>query len=322
MKNVVYLLGFALLSAPALADEIVIKGGGTLVGLIRGEDKDGVTIELHTGVITVPRDLIEEIRKGGACPLVEYYRRTAQLEKSRDAAAILELALWATHQGLSRVARQQFERVIELDPNNETAREGLGFKRHNGKWLAPDEFRRAMGYVRFRGRWMHKEDMALILQREKDERERRERERARRRAADLAREAWEASLYARFSSWGRPSSQETYNTYYGPYVPSWDWYYYYALNRGAPDLTDYYNYYYYYYNYNYPPPVTPPPPWVHPGRGVGPGGTPPGHGGEIPGGGGGPGGTPPGQSGQNPGQGVGPQGTPPGHGGPNPGRGR
>jgi hypothetical protein len=48
----------------------------------------------------------------------------------------------------------------------------------------------------------------------------------------------------------------------------------------------------------------------NPGQGVGPDGTPPGHGGQNPG-----------HGGENPGQGVGPGGTPPGQGGENPGQG-
>jgi hypothetical protein len=57
--------------------------------------------------------------------------------------------------------------VIRIDPENETARRGLGFGQIDGKWVRVDIFRRQNGYIRHKGKWWVEQDLAI--EREKEE---------------------------------------------------------------------------------------------------------------------------------------------------------
>lgn len=169
MKRVGILVAWCLASV-ANADEIVLESGSTLVGIVRAEDKDWVTIEVGAGTVSIPRAQIREIRRG-PCALTDYYERAELIAASKDPDAHFELGLWAKNQGLSAVSRAQFRIVIDLDPNHAGARTALGYRFHEGRWLTDTEYRAAIGQVHFRGRWMAREERDAILERERKEAE-------------------------------------------------------------------------------------------------------------------------------------------------------
>ena len=112
------------------------------------------------------------------------FRERARRLGREDAAGWLELGLWARSHGLTTQAREAFEHVLVVDPDNAGAHQALGDVRLGERWVGADEALRAQGLVPFEGRWVAPEERAAIL-----------RERAEAAAEDRARA--EASARAR-----------------------------------------------------------------------------------------------------------------------------
>jgi len=91
LRVVVLLL--ALAAGPGIADEIVLRSGGRLSGLVVEEREDTVVIEMPGGRMEIPRDRIERITRE---PKHEYLAREAEQSLQRgsfaDAAALLRRA--------------------------------------------------------------------------------------------------------------------------------------------------------------------------------------------------------------------------------------
>lgn len=201
---------------PALGDEITMKSGGRIQGIVRPGAGSNLTIETDFGSVAVDRESVRDIVYG-PCDLSAFREREALLGDSRDAAAILDLARWAQSNRLSCHARVLFERVVRIDPDHEEARTALGCRLHQGKWLTRLEYLRATGKVEFRGRWMTvpERDAALAgqsaVKREREE-ERRGREEARRTADERERarsqRAYGQTVYLGHSfGWGQCASR-------------------------------------------------------------------------------------------------------------------
>lgn len=179
-----------LAAAPAYADEVVLGDGAVLTGDARTVG-ERVVVKMDLGTIVLEKSQVKEIRESKS-PLEELEARRAKLAPS-DLAGHRALAEWAEQQGLETQARSLWRRVVELQPNEARAREKLGEKLHEGKWLDEDELMEAKGFVRYFGEWLTPEQ---IKEREAQAATRRtarlEEERA--RAAKLAseREQWAA----------------------------------------------------------------------------------------------------------------------------------
>lgn len=77
----------------------------------------------------------------------------AQLSPERERVAeYLDLAHWCEQNGLSERRNQVHQMVIDIDPNNLTARAALGYIRHGATWLT-EEDARGMGLIPHEGRW-------------------------------------------------------------------------------------------------------------------------------------------------------------------------
>lgn len=145
-------LACGLVSAPSLADEVHLKGGGRLSGVIVERTPTTLVLETAPGRIGVPLARVERIVTAHS-PLAEYNARAARVAAS-DGPAWLALAHWAQAQGLATAARQAAERVLALDPHNEEAQRVLGNVRFDDRWMSPDDARRAQGLVLFEGEWV------------------------------------------------------------------------------------------------------------------------------------------------------------------------
>ena len=149
-------------AAVVTADEVFLKGGGRLKGVVVEQDANSVTIEAGPGRVKVPRSRVERIVSGSVA-LTTYRERAARLSAS-DAAGWLELALWAREQDLTTQAGEAFERVVALDPSSEVAHRALGDEAVDGRWLGRDEAMRARGLVEFEGRWVSRDERESALQ--------------------------------------------------------------------------------------------------------------------------------------------------------------
>src|SRR3990172_8641337 len=151
-----------LLPSIAVADEVFLKGGGRLQGIVVEQDQRFVVVEMGPGRVTIPLTRVQRI-VSSATALATYRNRASRLSSS-DTAGWLELGLWAQERLLTTQAREALERVLALDPNHEVAQRALGNEAIDGRWLSRDEAMRARGLVEFEGRFVSREEREAALQ--------------------------------------------------------------------------------------------------------------------------------------------------------------
>jgi tetratricopeptide (TPR) repeat protein len=140
----------------ATADQLVLKGGGTLSGVLVKQTPEAVTIDVALGRVTLPASRVERIVSGDST-LGEYRSRALGLRQD-DAAGWLALGFWAQDAGLHAQAREAFRRVLAYDPDNAVAQQALGNVRLGERWVSPEESYRAQGLVYYDGSWMTREE--------------------------------------------------------------------------------------------------------------------------------------------------------------------
>jgi hypothetical protein len=146
-------LAFLLLSAsPLAADQVFLKGGGQLTGVVVERGASSVVIEVAPGRLTIPASRVERIVEGSS-DLATYQARAAALAPG-DAAGWAALGNWALERGLQTQARSAFGRAVTSDPDNAAAHRGLGETLVDGRWMTAAEAYRARGFVQFGGEWM------------------------------------------------------------------------------------------------------------------------------------------------------------------------
>ena len=108
--------------APALADEIHLKGGGRVSGRIVERTATRVAIETGPGRVTLPLSRVERIVEGRSA-LEVFAERAAELDAG-DAEGWAELARWAEERDLLTQARVAWQRVLATDPAHPEANAG------------------------------------------------------------------------------------------------------------------------------------------------------------------------------------------------------
>lgn len=173
---------FALFLLPAslFADEVFLKGAGKISGQIVARTDTQVTIDIGAGTVTIPMSRVDRIEEGQSA-LAEYRARARQLSPN-DVDGWRALGAWASARGLNTQAREAYEKVHELNPNDPAANKELGRVQQNGRWVSEEEAYREQGYVQFEGVWMSPSEGDAIR------RERAESD-ARRQSEQRAREA-------------------------------------------------------------------------------------------------------------------------------------
>ena len=89
----------------------------------------------------------------------------AYLERSRAATTAQDrfaLGLWCREKGLLPEAGAQFREAVRLDPELAAAREALGERKVDGRWVPSDEAMERKGLVRHDGRWVLPEEKAIL----------------------------------------------------------------------------------------------------------------------------------------------------------------
>jgi hypothetical protein len=170
--------GALLLSAASvLADEVYLKSGGRIRGIVTDESPESVEVEIGAGRVAVARSKVARIVRAQS-PLATYQSRVAGMARG-DLQGWLDLASWASDAELSTQAREAYLHVLELQPDNAVARRALGEVLLGDRWMSEDEAMLARGFVRLDGRWITPQERDFILG---------EREAARREGLDLAKE--------------------------------------------------------------------------------------------------------------------------------------
>lgn len=242
MRIAVLVLGLGLC---ATADEVLLTSGGKLVGKIISESPDEIVIETKSGKIGIPDAKKEVVSiKYGRTVIHEYYEKFDGVKNSRSESEFVELASWCEQNEVSRFARKLYEKVIQINPENETARRRLGFKLYKGKWLTEEEIMLDKGMEKFEGKWVSPSEKALALKRKADQDEerkqrqeeakRRDEERKRAEIARLEKYYEDYFQRGRYDVWGPSTAKGCewapidvtnlpyYWKYYGLYR-TWGW---------------------------------------------------------------------------------------------------
>src|SRR5438093_13060758 len=80
------------------ADEVTLRGGGKVRGVIVENTPESIVLETGPGLVTIPRSRVVSIRES-ASDLAAYYERAARLEP-HDVGGWTALARWAAGHGL------------------------------------------------------------------------------------------------------------------------------------------------------------------------------------------------------------------------------
>ena len=153
---------FLLLLAPGFlsADEVYLKGAGSLSGRIVEQTDKILKVDVGDGLISVSPSQVEKIVKGRS-PLDEYDDRAAQIGP-QDVRGWKNLGKWALDQGLSKQSRDAYKKVVAMAPNDAEARQALGFVQVDGQWVTEEEGYRAKGYIQYQGEWMTPAEAQLL----------------------------------------------------------------------------------------------------------------------------------------------------------------
>ena len=166
--NTIHVLTLALivtLTATLRADEIKLKSGEVLsdVEVIK-DDGTKLKLRLPNGrSMTVKKaDVVEHVKKETSA---QAFKKRAKGLGKKDVDGMLELARWGMDAGAKRDAIKLLNKVIKQDKENEEARDLLGHKKIDGKWLygrklekhlekAEAAEMKAKGFVKVGGKWV------------------------------------------------------------------------------------------------------------------------------------------------------------------------
>ncbi|MBR4834279.1 MAG: HEAT repeat domain-containing protein [Thermoguttaceae bacterium] len=169
----VFLIGSALafgaaVEASAQTPNLTQSGGVAILrgGAVRGvvsnpESTASEPIHIEPtlgGKISLDPSLVREIST--LRPEQISYRNSAPLQKD-DVASHLKIARWARNAKLDARAEAHFQRVVELDPENEEARKALRHEKLNGVWISRQERMERHGLVRVGGANLSRQEAEL-----------------------------------------------------------------------------------------------------------------------------------------------------------------
>jgi hypothetical protein len=143
------------------ADEVFLRGGGSIHGEVVQRTASSIVMEVGPGRMTLPMSRIERVV--ATTSDISVYRERAARIAPGDASGWLGLARWAEGRDLLTQARDAYERVAAIDPANAAANTALGRVRLAGRWVSPEESYRARGYIPFEGSWVTPEERSAVV---------------------------------------------------------------------------------------------------------------------------------------------------------------
>lgn len=149
----------------AEGDVIVLKDGGqlTAIQVNRGSKGEYIIRTEEGALLTLERSQVRKVVQIRDNKL-EYQQRSRAIPDTVEAHH--QLADWCRKNRLSRERKKHFQRVLELEPNDEVARSSLGYQQHKGRWLTRDEIMRESGLVMFEGDYRTPQEIAILKRRQ------------------------------------------------------------------------------------------------------------------------------------------------------------
>ena len=185
-----------LAAATASSDEILLRSGGRVSGVIVERTRSAIVVETGPGRVSLSMSLVERVVEGRSA--LEAYRERAEALEPGDVEGWATLARWAAERDLLTQSREAWQRVLAADPSHREANAALGRVEVDGTWMGEDEAYRARGYVSFEGRWVTPpEHEALVRERAAEEASERETREAGLRVREAEARAREAEARAR-----------------------------------------------------------------------------------------------------------------------------
>jgi hypothetical protein len=141
MRTLACLTALGLLPAfasAAFADEVVMKTGRRIEGVVTKETDFAVVLEIGGGTVVIERHLIAEIRYDPASAVRRGRELVDAVKDSRTPLDLWKAADWLERNGVSKEVRPLIDRALELDLDDnrmsperyllKLAREGIGEK--------------------------------------------------------------------------------------------------------------------------------------------------------------------------------------------------
>jgi len=148
---------------------IRLKSGGEVRGKVlndRNAQTSDLSIRTVAGaLVTVPREQVEFVARRSM--LYEEYELKSRLTPN-TVEDQWSLAEWCVEKRMMRQREIHLERILELDPENASAHQGLGHVQRNGAWTTHEQDMLARGYVKYRGRFITPEEKLLLDNSEED----------------------------------------------------------------------------------------------------------------------------------------------------------
>lgn len=153
-------------SATAWADSFLLNDGGRIDGQWLNADEKPQTkylVRAASGVtLTLAKDDVKQVVKQSPAE-VEY--ETVRHQHPDTLAGHTALAQWCQEQKLTDQRKLHLERILELDPNNTSARSILGFAKLGGQWRTREQHLSSMGKVQHKGEWMYPQEIEILERR-------------------------------------------------------------------------------------------------------------------------------------------------------------
>ena len=150
-----------LLPSVLCADEVFIKGAGSISGRVLEQTATQVLVDVGGGTIGIPTAKVARIVKAPT-ELDEFDARAARLGRW-DLEGWRALGRWASSMGLEKQAHQAYEQVLAVTPDDPEALEALGFVLLEDRWVPEAVALRARGFVKYEGEWMLPAEAELRL---------------------------------------------------------------------------------------------------------------------------------------------------------------
>lgn len=217
--------------APALCDEVFLRGGGRISGQIVERTASRVAIETGPGRVTFPMSRVERIVDGRS-DVAAFEARSAALAPN-DVEGWASLARWAEDASMQTRAESAWRRVLAFDPRHPEANAAVGRVLLDGVYVDAAEAYRARGFVSFEGRWLTPaEHEATLRERAAEQSAQLEAREANLRIREAEVRAWEAEARA---SEARTASDWSSSGIPVGYASGWGWGYGSAWGVGNVD---------------------------------------------------------------------------------------